>query len=165
MIRNRTRGFTLIELMITVAIIAILSAVAFPAYTSYIQKGRRAEAKTALTDLLQQQERFLTQRNCYMAFTTSSSTGIATAVANTACGITASTTVPFKNFSGDSLASTSYLISAGTCDSTTSISDCVLLSAVPKKTDATVGTLTITSTGVKSCTGTAAAEVPNGCWK
>ena len=52
------RGFTLIELMIVVAIVAILTSVAYPAYTSSIIKGKRAEARAALTELMQQQERF-----------------------------------------------------------------------------------------------------------
>ena len=68
------KGFTLIELMIVVAIVAILAAVAYPAYTESVRKGKRAQGRTALAELLQQQERFMTQRNCYLAFTNPSGT-------------------------------------------------------------------------------------------
>jgi type IV pilus assembly protein PilE len=45
------RGFTLIELMITIAIIAILTAVAFPSYTDYVTRSKLAEAYAHLADL------------------------------------------------------------------------------------------------------------------
>ena len=46
--RQRARGFTLVEVMITVAIVAILSAVAVPQYSSYVTRGRLAEAFSSL---------------------------------------------------------------------------------------------------------------------
>jgi len=58
-------GFTLIELMVTVAIVAILSAIAYPAYTQYILKSRRTDAKNALLDLAARQERFYSLNNRY----------------------------------------------------------------------------------------------------
>ena len=45
---RKQQGFTLIELMIVVAVIALLSAIAFPSYNEYMMRGRRAEAKSAL---------------------------------------------------------------------------------------------------------------------
>ncbi|SHF11019.1 type IV pilus assembly protein PilE [Lampropedia hyalina DSM 16112] len=54
---KRQRGFTLIEIMIVVAIIGILAAIAFPNYTEYVRKGRRAEARTALLKVSQWMER------------------------------------------------------------------------------------------------------------
>lgn len=51
-------GFTLIELMIAVAVVAILTAIALPAYQSSVQKGRRADAMAAISRIQQAQERW-----------------------------------------------------------------------------------------------------------
>ena len=59
------RGFTLIEVMITVAIIAILAAVAYPSYASYIRKGKRATAQAALMDLAGKEQTYLLDRRQY----------------------------------------------------------------------------------------------------
>ncbi|MCM5681506.1 type IV pilin protein [Schlegelella sp. S2-27] len=62
---GRCRGFTLIELMIVVVVVAILSALAFPSYVEAVRKSRRAEAKTALLELAARQERYFTTHNAY----------------------------------------------------------------------------------------------------
>lgn len=59
------RGFTLIELMITIAILAIIVAIAIPSYQNYIEKSRRADAHAALTNAAQQMERCYTRTNTY----------------------------------------------------------------------------------------------------
>ena len=59
------RGFTLVELMIVVAIVGILVAVAYPSYQDQVRKTRRADGKTALLQSVQVAERFFTQNNSY----------------------------------------------------------------------------------------------------
>ena len=61
----RSRGFRLIELMIVVAIVGILAAIAYPAYTSQVIKSQRADAKTALLTAAQNLERCYTEYNAY----------------------------------------------------------------------------------------------------
>ena len=62
---KNTRGFTLIELMIAVAIVGILTAIAYPSYTNYLIKGNRASAKTTLLDVAQKQQQFLLDNRAY----------------------------------------------------------------------------------------------------
>ena len=68
--RRRAAGFTLIELMITVAIVGILAAIAIPAYQNYIKKGRRVDAKSALLELAAREERYFATNNTYTATVT-----------------------------------------------------------------------------------------------
>ena len=62
---KKNKGFTLIELMIVVAVVAILAAVAYPSYQDSVQKTRRADAKAALERAAGLQERFFTENNSY----------------------------------------------------------------------------------------------------
>jgi type IV pilus assembly protein PilE len=64
-----TRGFTLIELMIAVAVLGILSGVAYPSYLSQVKKARRADARAALTAAAQSMERWYTERSTYAGAT------------------------------------------------------------------------------------------------
>lgn len=63
--RPRRFGFTLIELMITVAIVGILAAIAYPSYQSHVVKSRRATAKACLMELAQFMERYYTTHMKY----------------------------------------------------------------------------------------------------
>lgn len=144
---NYQKGFTLIELMVVVAIVAILAAVAYPSYQDSVIKTKRAEARAALMQIMQQQERLYSQNNAYSVFSKASPNN-------------------FKWYSGDSAATSSYEIKADACTGDT-ISNCVLLTATPGTAnvnsgyvDAKCGNLMLTSTGIKTASGTA-----TNCWK
>ena len=62
------RGFTLIELMIVVGIVAILVAIAYPMYGDAVRKGKRGQAKADLVELAQRAERFRTVNDTYVGF-------------------------------------------------------------------------------------------------
>ena len=63
------KGFSLVELMIVLAIIGVLSAIGYPSYDSYMKKSRRSDAKIALQGMADRQERFYLQNNTYTANT------------------------------------------------------------------------------------------------
>jgi type IV pilus assembly protein PilE len=60
-----TTGFTLIEMMIAVAIVGILAAIAYPQYVEYVAKGKRAECRSALLIASQKMEKFYSNNNRY----------------------------------------------------------------------------------------------------
>jgi type IV pilus assembly protein PilE len=62
---KKARGFTLLELMIVVAIITILAGLAFSAYQKQVRKARRAEAKQVLSDLTLKQEKWRSNHSTY----------------------------------------------------------------------------------------------------
>lgn len=64
---GRTQGFTLIELMITVVVVAILAAIALPSFLDSVRKSRRADAFTAITAIQQAQERWRGSNAAYAA--------------------------------------------------------------------------------------------------
>jgi type IV pilus assembly protein PilE len=156
--RPATRGFTLLELMITVAIVGLIAAVAYPAYTGSVLKARRAEGRAALTELLQQQERYLTQTGSYMTF----AAGATGANGTTRAG--GGQSIAFRTTSGTSAGNAAYDLAAAACTGASgamALNECVQLSAVPRRSDAQAGTLTLRSTGLKSCNGSNASI----CWK
>jgi type IV pilus assembly protein PilE len=139
------RGFTLLELMIVVAVVGILASIAYPAYQDSVLKGRRAEARTALLELMQQQERYMTQRGTYLVFSNTNGVTVPADAATT-----------FKTFSGDNSSAPAYRLSADRCTAPTGITerDCIRVNAAPVRADPAVNVLSVTSTGVKACSGT-----------
>jgi len=62
------KGFTLMELMITVAIVGILAAIAIPSYTSYMQRGRMAQAYTDIQTIALLEEKALAETSNYKSY-------------------------------------------------------------------------------------------------
>ncbi|MCH9025616.1 MAG: type IV pilin protein [Proteobacteria bacterium] len=63
--QNSQRGFTLIELMVVIAIVGVLAAVAYPSYTDYVTRSKRATAKSILVMLADRQEQFFIDNKRY----------------------------------------------------------------------------------------------------
>ncbi|MCX8003464.1 MAG: prepilin-type N-terminal cleavage/methylation domain-containing protein [Burkholderiaceae bacterium] len=61
----RARGFSLMEVLVAMAIIAILAAIAIPSYTAYVQRANRSDAKTRLLEAAALLQRFFSQNNAY----------------------------------------------------------------------------------------------------
>lgn len=73
MLKTRQQhGFNLVELMAVVIIIGIISAVAYPSYTNYVERANRSEGQAFLMDIAAKQERYRSQNNAYIT----SNTGI-----------------------------------------------------------------------------------------
>jgi len=66
---NKSRGFTLIELMIAVAVVGILAAIAYPSFLAQIRKSRRVEAQTTLMSIAAKQQQMLLDVRSYAADT------------------------------------------------------------------------------------------------
>jgi type IV pilus assembly protein PilE len=63
--RRSQRGFSLVELMIVIAVIGILAGIAYPSYTQYQIRSNRADAQAYLMDLAQRQQQFLMDSRAY----------------------------------------------------------------------------------------------------
>ena len=75
------KGFSLIELMIVMAIVVIITSIAYPNYRDYITRGRRTDGQSALLDLAGRMERYYSEQNTYQTATIG--TGAATDVRTT----------------------------------------------------------------------------------
>jgi type IV pilus assembly protein PilE len=65
--QSRRNGFTLLELVITVAVVAVLAAIALPSYTQYVIRANRAQAKQFLQDIANREEQYLLDQRSYTA--------------------------------------------------------------------------------------------------
>ena len=128
-------GFTLIELMIAVAIIAILASIALPAYQEQIRKSRRAQAKADLVEYAQLAERYFTVNNTYVGFT-----------------------LPTSQSPREAGATARYNLPAPTTTATTFT---LTANATGAQASDRCGDLSITNTGQKGETGSASLEE---CW-
>ena len=141
--RRLQPGFTLIELIIAVAIIGILVRIAYPAFTQQLRKARRAEAKAALLDLASREERYMSTANQY------TSTPLA-------LGFSSSASFPMAILAGSSSFYTLNVVTSSPYTSYTA-------SAVATGTQVAdkCGNFTINSSGVQGVTGTSTAA---DCW-
>lgn len=117
---KRNRGFTLLELMIVVLVIAVLAGIAISSYQNQIRKSRRAEAKQVLSDLVLKQEKWRSNNTTYGtvaniggAAASSWYTVTLTAGSNTATAY-AFTAVPTGDQAKDKCGTLSVSMSAGT---------------------------------------------------
>ena len=146
----RTRGFTLIELMITVTIAAVLMSIAFPLYLHQIRESRRTDARSALLDLASREERFYSLQNAYSS--TATDLGY--------------TSWPQTVGSGYYQISQPTNITAATASSPATFT----LTATPiagkgQDKDTDCQSFTVTQTGQETSTNSASATSTSICWK
>ena len=152
----RARGFTLIELMVTVVIVSILASIAIPAYTAQVRRSRRTEARTALLDLAGREERFLATNNRYSSTAAelgypALGPGVAVASGYYSLDVAAS---PGGTLTG----------SATTAPTFTATATPVVGQGQDKDSDCQGG-FTLTSTGLQGSTNSVGVNSSAICWK
>ena len=140
-------GFSLVELMVVLLVVGILAAVAYPAYTSHVQRSRRGDAVAVLSAVVQAQERYRTNRVEYAHDL--SALGI------TATSITNHYTVEITGIGSPATFTTGYVATASA------------VSTSPQNADAKCATLAVRLDGsTLSYTSTDAAgnDSSSSCW-
>lgn len=146
------KGFTLIEMMIVVVIIAILATVAVPSYQEQVRKGKRADGKGMLLDLASKQERFYTQFSSYTG-TLQRASGCSGA----SCGLGAD-----DNFSPEDYYTVAITATPAGCSPTGTLCTGYTATATPSNwVDEKCTSLTLTHTATKSNTGSGSVDY---CW-
>ena len=150
----RARGFTLIELMIVVAIVAILAAVAYPSYRDSISKSRRAEARAQLMDAVQYMQRFYSQNDRFDQANDATGTAVTipAALATVPRGAAAGTQDYTIQFQANTLTARSFT-----------------LEAVPRAGGSMAGdkcgTYRINNVGRRTVNGAASGMTAATCWR
>jgi type IV pilus assembly protein PilE len=148
--QNIQNGFTLVELMIVIAIVGILAGIAYPNYQDSVIKSRRADAKAALLELSVFMERLYTTTGCYNPGATDKVCGDAN---------DAAPTLPFLTTPKPPSTLAYYDLTVATPNAST-----FTLTATAKSNTADkCGALTLNNTGVKTVTNSYGYTVAN-CW-
>lgn len=163
----KQNGFTLMELMITVAIAAIIAAIAVPSYEVQVRKGKRPDAKVELLRIAQIQESYFAQNLSYARDLTST-------LANGGLGLTGPSVRSEKH---EYIITMAALANGGGACNGTSANSCssYTIFATPGGADG-IGSgsqvhdtdcprFTITNTGLKGTSASASATDVNKCWK